>query len=68
MNFEVDDLLDQVDTWKFKLHEALKNLTADERAEYWRQARQRARALGLTVPEPEQAAKRSVKQRRRATG
>lgn len=68
MNFEVDDLLDQVDTWKFKLHDALTNLAADERAEYWRQARQRARALGLTVPEPEQAAKRPVKQRRRATG
>jgi hypothetical protein len=27
MNFEVDELLDHVDEWKFKLHEKLKNLT-----------------------------------------
>lgn len=68
MNFEADDLLDHVDEWKFKLHEKLKNLTPEQEAEFWKQSRQRARALGLTVPEPEQPAKRPVKRARRATG
>lgn len=66
--YDVDDLLDHVDKWKFQLHEELKKLTAEERAEFWKQARQKARAAGLTVPEPEQPAKRPVKRGRRATG
>ena len=67
MNFEVDDLLDHVDEWKFKLHEKLKNRTPKQRAEFWRQSRQRARALGLTVPETEQPAKRPVERGTTAT-
>ena len=66
--YDVDDLLDHVDEWKFKLHEQLKNMTPKQRAEYWKQARQEARALGLTVPEPEKPAKRPIKRGRRATG
>jgi hypothetical protein len=68
MNFEVDDPLDHVDEWKFKLHEKLKNLTPKQRAEFWKQSRQRARALGVTVPKPEPPAKRPVRRGRPATG
>jgi len=68
MNFEVDVLLDLVDEWKFKRHEKLKNLTPEQEAEFWKQLRHRARALGLTVPQPEPPAKRPVKRGRRATG
>jgi len=71
MNYEVgdlDDFLDHVDEWKFKVHEELKNLTPAQRAEYWKKARQEARKLGLTAPEPEPPAKRPAKRRRRATG
>jgi hypothetical protein len=45
--------LDHVDVWKFKLYEKLKNLTPEQEAEFWTQSRQRARALRLTVPEPD---------------
>lgn len=65
--YDVDDLLDHVDEWKFKLHEKLKNLTAKQRAEFWKQSRQRARALGFAVPEPDEPAKPAVKRGRRAT-
>ena len=65
--YEVDDLLDHVDEWKFKLHEKLKNMTAQQRAEFWKQARQKLRAAGLTVIEPEPPAKRPVKRGRRDT-
>ena len=68
MNFEVDDLLDHVDEWKFKLHEKLKNLTPQQRTEFWKRSRQRARALGLTVPEPDKPAKLPIKRARRVTG
>ena len=68
MNFEADDLLDHMDEWKFTPHKKLKNLTPKQRAEFWKQSRQRARTLGLTVLEPEQPVKRHVKRGRRATG
>ena len=66
MNFEVDNLLDHVDEWEFKLHEKLEKLTPKQRAEFWKQSRQRARALGLSVPKPEPPAKRPVRRGRRA--
>jgi hypothetical protein len=68
MNFEIDDFLDQVDEWKFKLHEELKNMTAAERAAFWQQATDKARAAGFRVVEPEVPAKPRAKRRPRASG
>jgi hypothetical protein len=58
-------LLDEVDKWKFKLYEKLKNMTPKQEKEYWKQSRERARALGFTVAEPDEPVKRPVKRRRR---
>jgi len=40
MNWDLDDLLEMVDEWKFKLHEKLKGMTPVQRAEFWRQTHQ----------------------------
>jgi hypothetical protein len=65
---DVDDLLDEVDKWKFKLYKKLKKMTPEQEAEHWKQSRQKLRELGLTVPEPGEPAKRPVKRGRRAVG
>jgi len=49
MNYEADDLLDMVDKWKFKLHDKLKKLTPRQRAAFWQDAIDQARARGLPV-------------------
>ena len=68
MNFEMDDLLDEVDEWKFRLHEELKAMTPEQRAAFWKQATEKARAAGLTVGEPSVPPKRRTKRASRATG
>ncbi len=52
MNSEIDDLLDMVDEWKFKLHDKLKKLTPEERRAFWQQIHEDARKMGLHVAEP----------------
>ena len=64
---DIDELLDEVDKWKFKLYEKLKDLSPKQEAEFWKRSRQRARALGFTVPEPEEPATRPVKRSRRTS-
>jgi hypothetical protein len=49
---DLDSLLKMVDEWKFKLHETLKNMTAEEEAAYWRESAERARAAGFHVVKP----------------
>ena len=38
MNSGIDDLLDMVDQWKFKVHERLKGLTPQQRRAFWSRA------------------------------
>jgi hypothetical protein len=61
MNLAVGDLLDHVDEWKFCPHTS--SLKPAASSLLLKQLRQRARVLGLTVPEPEQPAKRLVRRR-----
>lgn len=61
MNFEVDDLLDHVDEWKFQLYEKLRTMTKDQRAAFWKQAVEQARALELSIAEPDLPAERAGK-------
>ena len=35
MNSEIDEFLDQVDQWRFKLHEELKGMTPAQRKAFW---------------------------------
>jgi len=49
MSSEIDDLLEMVDQWKFKVHERLKDLTPPQRRAFWSRIGQRARKLGLDV-------------------
>ena len=65
MNSEIDEFLDQVDQWKFKLHEELKGMTPAQRKAFWNRIHEEARARGLRVVEPEKPAKRSSKRVRR---
>ena len=68
MNYEADDLLDMVDKWKFKLHDKLKSMTPRQRAAFWQDAIDQARASGLPVADGSAGQKPAVKRRRRATG
>lgn len=65
MKLELEQFLDHVDEWKFKLHERLKRMSPAQRKAYWAQIREEARARGLTVVEPEKPAKRPPKRMRR---
>ncbi len=69
MNFELDDLLDMVDEWKFKLHDKLAAMTPKQRAAFWKRARDKARAAGFLSAEPESPSLRRPRKRgRRITG
>ena len=65
MNSSIDELLDMVDEWKFKLHAKLKQLTPTERRAFWNQVHDDARKMGLHAVKPEKPAKRSTKRVRR---
>ena len=65
MNSGIDEFLDYVDQWKFKLHEKLKRMTPAQRKAFWANIREEARARGLNVVEPEKPAKQPTKRVRR---
>ncbi len=65
MRLEIEEFLDHVDEWKFKVHEELKGLSAAQRKAYWKRIHEQARARGLNVVEPEKPAKRPPKRIRR---
>ncbi len=66
MNYEADDLLDMVDKWKFKLHDKLEKMTPEQRAAFWQETHERARAAGLPVADDSAGQKPVAKRRRRA--
>lgn len=68
MNSEIDEFLDQVDQWKFKLHEQLKDMSPAERKSFWKRIHEGACQRGLKVVEPEKAAKRPAKRVRPISG
>ena len=61
MNSDIDEFLDHVDRWKFKLHERLKRMTPAQRKAFWKGIHEQARARGLPVVEPEKRSKRPTK-------
>ena len=65
MNSDINDFLDHVDEWKFKLHERLKRMAPAQRKAFWHQIHEQARARGLPVVEAEKSAKRPAKKVRR---
>ena len=68
MNFELDDLLEQVDEWKFKLHDKLAAMTAKQRVAFWKRVMDEARARGFQVVEVDEPARPRPKRGSRATG
>lgn len=67
MNSKTDDLLDEVDSWKAKVHDELQGLTKAERKAYWARVGRKANELGLKSAESSKTAKRATK-RVRKTG
>jgi hypothetical protein len=65
MKLEIEEFLDKIDEWKFKVHEELKGLNPAQRKAYWAQIRAWARSRGLNVIEPEEPAKPPAKRTRR---
>ena len=53
MNSSIDEFLDEVDQWKFKVHDQLKDLTPKQRAAFWARFGRQARQLGLRVVQPD---------------
>jgi hypothetical protein len=62
MKSDVDNLLDMVDRWKFKLHAKLKDMKPEERRAFWRKIHEDAAKSGLHVAE---LTSRPAKRRRR---
>ncbi len=65
MNFDLDDLLNKVDQWKFKLHRRLKGMTPKQRAAFWKEAHEEARKAGLLVVDFDETPKRKQKRKQR---
>lgn len=65
MNSDINEFLDHVDQWKFKLHERLKRMTPAQRKAFWNEIHEQARARGLPVVEAEKPSKRPTKRVRR---
>ncbi len=65
MSLDIDELLDEVDRWKFSVQEHLKNLTPTQRSTFWAKMGQRARRMGLRVIGPKKPAKRATKREHR---
>ncbi|GEM_PF-6339516 len=51
MNSEYDNVLTQVDQWKFRLHEKLKGMTGAQRKAFWKLIHKQARRDGLPTVE-----------------
>jgi hypothetical protein len=65
MKSDIDEFLDEVDQWKFKLHDRLKRMNASQRKAFWNQIHEQARARGLPVVDPEKPSKAPKKRVRR---
>ena len=63
----LDEFLDHVDEWKFKVHKQLKRMTPLQRKAFFQQVREEARASGLKVVEADEEPKPAAR-RRRKTG
>jgi len=68
MSSSIDDLLDLVDQWKFKLHAKLKKMIPKKRGALWKTAHEEAIARGLRVEPPALLTRPKPKRRPRATG
>ena len=66
MKSDMDEFLDHIDQWKFKLHEKLQRMTPAQRRAFWDQIHEEARTRGLPVAEGEGSAKRPTKRARRS--
>lgn len=60
MKLEIEKFLDEIDRWKFKLHERLKGMTPAQRQAFWKIIRDDARARGLNVVETDVATSAAV--------
>ena len=60
MNSDIDEFLDHVDEWKFKLHAKLSRMTPAQRKAFWAEVHEKARARGLRVVEPAESANGKV--------
>jgi len=67
MNSNLDEFLNHVDRWKFKLHKKLKRMTPLQQKAFWQQAREEARAMGLNVVDSEKHVRRPTKRTRRTS-
>jgi hypothetical protein len=47
MNFEVDELLDEVDRWKKKLQHDLHGQSPSQRAAFWKRTMVQGKSLGI---------------------
>ena len=65
MKSDIDELLNMVDKWKFRLHAKLKKMTPIQRRAFSSKIHDDARKSGLNVAEPKKAAKRPTKRVRR---
>jgi hypothetical protein len=65
MKLEIEEFLDQIDEWKFRVHEKLKGMTPSQRKAFWNEAHESARARGFNVFDPEKPTKRPAKRSRR---
>ena len=67
MTFELDEYLDHVDEWKFKLFRKLKRMTPKQQADFWKNSEDKARDLGLPVIGPGHG-KGTAKRKKRSAG
>jgi len=65
MSLDIDELLDEVDRWKFSVQEQLKNLSATQRSAFWAKMGQRARRMGMRVVESKKPDMRATKREHR---
>ncbi len=64
MNSKIDEFLDEVDSWKYRVHEQLKDLSVKERAAFWADVRRKAQRLQLSFAQPARRARRRTRARR----
>jgi hypothetical protein len=65
MSSSIDEFLDHVDQWKFKVYQKLKRLSPLQRKAFWHQIHEQARARGLHVADLARKEKQRGKRSRR---
>jgi len=65
MSSGIDDFLDHVDEWKFKLNEKLKRMSPAQRRAFWERIHEEARQRGLPLGELPKPAKPQTRRPRR---